>query len=498
MNNNFTNPYQSGINTSATVLEYHDTGGQYANIRFDVSPNFDLKIKNSFSFKLYVPSSGITGNQTNQVSLKLQNNTLGEPWSTQTEIIKPIVLDQWQEVSFNFENDAYINFEPNSPAPVNRSDLNRVLIQINGENNTDAVLAYIDDFLYFDNAPTDPDPDYNKLVWSDEFDGDGAVDDSKWFHQTKLIAGDSWANNEQQHYTNREENSYVSDGTLKIVAKGETYTDQNVKKEYTSARLNSKYAFKYGRVEVRAKLPSIAGSWPAIWLLGKNINEDGGYWDNQGFGEVSWPFCGEIDIMEPNIEKTQILATWHWDSGSGYQYNSRSIPTSNNDTSQNFHVYSLVWTPNNMKIYMDDILINTLSTFPPFEQEFYFLLNVAMGGNLGGPIQPGFTQDMMEIDYIRVYQESPLSTLDFKKDSNIDIYPIPVDDVLTISLKKFNQQKGTLQVSDISGRLISNQEFTVLDTNEIKYSTTSLNKGVYFVTLSFKNGDSHAVKFVKK
>ena len=107
--------------------------------------------------------------------------------------------------------------------------------------------------------------------------GPQAIDADKWFHQTRLPDGNAWFNGEVQHYTDRLDNSYVSDGTLKIVAKKETFTDQNRTKQYTSARLNSKYAFTYGRVEVRAKLPEGAGTWPAIWMLGKNINENGGY-----------------------------------------------------------------------------------------------------------------------------------------------------------------------------------------------------------------------------
>ena len=132
------------------------------------------------------------------------------------------------------------------------------------------------------------------LVWNDEFDGNGAIDSTKWFHQTQLPNGYSWYNNELQHYTDRIENSYVSNGTLKIVAKEETYSDQGQTKEYTSARLNSKYAFTYGRVEVRAILPEGVGTWPAIWMLGQNINEVGAYWQTQGYGTTSWPDCGEV------------------------------------------------------------------------------------------------------------------------------------------------------------------------------------------------------------
>ena len=119
----------------------------------------------------------------------------------------------------------------------------------------------------------------NVLLWSDEFDTDGAIDDGKWFHQTQIPAGGSWYNSEVQHYTNRIDNSYVSNGVLSIVAKKEDFTDQGYNKQYTSARLNSKYAFQYGRVEVRAKLPIGVGTWPAIWMLGKNITEARGVLD---------------------------------------------------------------------------------------------------------------------------------------------------------------------------------------------------------------------------
>ena len=148
MDNNFSNPYQTGINTSATVLEYDDTGGQYANVRFDVTPNFDMVAKSKFTLKIYVESSSISGSQPNQISLKLQDGTAGEPWTTQTEVIKPLVLDQWQEITFDFVNDAYINWSTITTAPVDRTDLNRVVLQLNSENNTDTVKAYIDDINY--------------------------------------------------------------------------------------------------------------------------------------------------------------------------------------------------------------------------------------------------------------------------------------------------------------------------------------------------------------
>lgn len=151
VNTNLANPYQEGINTSSNVLVYHDTGGQYANAFFDIHGNFQLSASAEFSFKIYVPSSGLTGSQTNQVSLKLQNNKLDQPWSTQATITKPIQLDQWQTVTFNFASDNYVNTNLFSKPPVQRIDFNQVVIQVNGENNNDHVKAYIDDFSYSNN-----------------------------------------------------------------------------------------------------------------------------------------------------------------------------------------------------------------------------------------------------------------------------------------------------------------------------------------------------------
>lgn len=265
----YTNPFPQGKNTTATVLRYHDTGGQYANIRFDAEENFELTASSTFSFQIYVPSNGLTGNQPNQISLKLQNNTLGEPWTTQTEIIKPLELDQWQTVTFNFVSDPFINLDPSSLLPIQRTDLNHVLLQVNGENNNDEVIPYIDDFFY--DGTDIPSPNYNRLVWADEFDTDGPINSDKWFPQTQLPAGGSWYNGEIQHYTDRIENTEVIDGVLHLTARNETFTNQGVTKQHTSARLNSKFAFTYGRVEVRAKLPT-------------------------GFGTTGWPACGSTLI----------------------------------------------------------------------------------------------------------------------------------------------------------------------------------------------------------
>ena len=230
------------------------------------------------------------------------------------------------------------------------------------------------------------------------------VDESKWFHQTVLPNGNSWHNQEQQHYTNRIDNAYVSDGLLKIKAKKESFKDQGVVKQYTSARLNSKFAFTYGRVEVRAKLPKGHGTWPAIWMLSKNISEAGAYFETLGFGNQPWPDCGEIDILE-HWGKTQNHAqsAVHTRSSFGNTINlgGQRVPT----ISSEFHIYTLDWTAEKLVFSVDgkqhytyNPTIKNQATWP-FDTPQYVLLNFA----IEKVIDADFTQATFDIDYVRIY-----------------------------------------------------------------------------------------------
>ncbi|VXB98969.1 Laminarinase [Flavobacterium sp. 9AF] len=229
--------------------------------------------------------------------------------------------------------------------------------------------------------------DYTNLVWSDEFNTDGAPDSNKWGYD--LGAG-GWGNQEAQTYTNSATNAVVSGGNLVITA---------IKSgsDYTSARLKSenKFEFTYGKVEVRAKLPVGGGTWPAIWMLGANYDQNG----------FSWPACGEIDIMEhkgnqPNV----IYGTLHYPGNSGGNANGNSTTISN--VSSEFHVYKTIWSPSSIQIFVDDVLFHSVpnNNSIPFNHDFFLILNVAMGGTFGGPIDSSFTQSSMEVDYVRVYQ----------------------------------------------------------------------------------------------
>lgn len=233
------------------------------------------------------------------------------------------------------------------------------------------------------------DPDYTNMVWSDEFNVDGAPDPTKWSYN--LGAG-GWGNSELQHYTDRPDNAVVQGGVLKIIAKAENFSGSN----YTSARLvtENKFEFKYGKVEVRAKLPSGGGTWPAIWALGEN------------YATNIWPACGEIDIMEhKGNSPNTIHGTLHYPGRSGGNADTGTTTASN--VSSEFHVYKVIWSPTSIKFYIDDqpayhSFVNSAST--PFNSDFFLILNVAMGGTFGGTVDPAFTQSAMEVDYVRVYQ----------------------------------------------------------------------------------------------
>lgn len=497
LNTAFANPHQQGINTSATVLRYHDQGGQYANVRFDIPGNFDLSTQQTFSLKIYVPSSGLTGMAPNQVSLKLQNGVLTTPWTSQCEIIKPLQLDQWQTVTFNFASDPYINYNQNSPPPIQRADFNRVIIQVNGENNNFQVVAFIDDFL-FNGTPPTPSP-YTQLVWADEFNGNGAIDTSKWFHQTQLPAGGSWFNGEIQHYTNRTDNSFVANGNLHIVAKRENFTAQGRTKTHTSARLNSKFAFTNGRVEVRAKLPTGVGTWPAIWTLGKNINEAGAYWQTLGFGTTSWPACGEIDIMEHwGDNQNFVQSAMHTPSSSGNTVNKggQIIPTA----STAFHVYELEWSPEKMVFSVDGRVhytynppVKNASTWP-FNTDQYLILNIA----IQPIILPSFTQSSMEIDYVRVYQlPNTTSLTELPGSTQLRVYPNPANEQLTIELPEQASQKLRLRLFNAQGQLLREEERTPSGDALQLHELGSLSAGLYLLQLE-ADGRRYFARFVKE
>ncbi|HVI47069.1 MAG TPA: family 16 glycosylhydrolase [Chitinophaga sp.] len=229
-----------------------------------------------------------------------------------------------------------------------------------------------------------------KLYWSDEFSVNGQPDASKWGYDTGT-GNNGWGNAEAQYYTNRPENVMVADGKLKITAIRENYNGS----AYTSTRLltKDKFDFKYGRIEVSAKLPTGGGTWPAIWMLGSNISSAG------------WPASGEIDIMEhKGNEPGKIYGTLHYPGHSGAGGEGSQVMIK--DVSTTFHKYVAEWSPADIRFYVDGRLYYTFSnnSSTPFNQSFFVLLNFAMGGYFGGSIDPTFTSSTFEVDYVRVYK----------------------------------------------------------------------------------------------
>jgi beta-glucanase (GH16 family) len=234
--------------------------------------------------------------------------------------------------------------------------------------------------------------DNTTLVWADEFD-DAEICQDNWVFETIPPNNGSWWNNEQQHYTDRLQNASVVNGVLRITAKRENYRD----KSYTSARMTTQdlYEFTYGKVEVRAKLPQGQGTWPAIWMLGSNIDA------------IGWPECGEIDIMEHgDMAPGLISSTVHRAGPNGEDNYSRGETTIKNEASE-FHIYEMNWTATEIVFSVDGEEHHSFAVTPdmPFHQNFYMILNVAMGGDfVGNEIDSSFKSSSMEIDYVRVYR----------------------------------------------------------------------------------------------
>lgn len=236
-----------------------------------------------------------------------------------------------------------------------------------------------------------------KLVWQDEFNTGTRPDTSKWRYD--IGNGDGgWGNNEFEYYTKDASNARIENGKLIIEAKKENKEGRN----YTSARIltQGKASWTFGQFEIRAKLPKGMGTWPAIWMLGENINK------------VGWPACGEIDIME-EVWKDPNVINWsahskmlNWPKGT-QKTNKQLI----NGVTEGFHIYKLNWTKDYLKFYVDDKLYYTVENdgrgndYYPFIAPQFLILNLAIGGNMAGAkIDDSVFPVKMEVDYVRVYQ----------------------------------------------------------------------------------------------
>lgn len=240
---------------------------------------------------------------------------------------------------------------------------------------------------------------FPSLVWSDEFNGT-ALDGSAWTFET----GDGcpnlcgWGNNELEYYTDRAENLFFRDGAMVIEARRESMGTRN----YTSAKIVSrgKKVIRYGRLEIRAKLPAGKGIWPAFWLLPQQ-NVFGG-----------WPRSGEIDMMEYlGHETNKVYGTVHYGPGPGSTQISRNYVLPSGTFSSDFHVFALEWEADEIRWYVDGNLFSTVnkSAFGtlnyPFNEDFFIIINLAVGGNWpGNPDATTVFPQQLVVDYVRLYQ----------------------------------------------------------------------------------------------
>lgn len=234
-----------------------------------------------------------------------------------------------------------------------------------------------------------------QLVFEEHFDGEGEPNPDIWNHQV----GEKWANNESQCYVNDRTHSYIKDSKLHIVA---TYEDIPMC-PYKSARLNTseKKEFMYGKFVVRAKMPKGRGSWPAIWFLGTRKNQE------------RWPRCGEIDLLEYAGNRMHMVScaihTEAYNHKINTQVNKRTMLETASDE---FHTYTLDWSEDTLIFYVDEQEVlrvqkklgDTISEWP-FDQPFYIIINLAVGGWYGGSIVSEDLPYHLEVDYIKVYQE---------------------------------------------------------------------------------------------
>ena len=282
----------------------------------------------------------------------------------------------------------------------------RYQIVFYGDANYSGGAVFVDD-LNLTQVSGTPYGNMN-IVWSDEFSSN-AINSSVWTYET---GAGGWGNNELEYYTSRTNNAYTSGGYLHIAAKKESYGGSS----YTSARMKTQglFSFKYGRLEWRAQLPQGVGFWPALWLLGTNI------------ATISWPNCGEIDVVENNGSNPLVeQGSLHSGSDETGYYN-----FIDGTSVTNFHTYTLDWTTNAFLYYVDGHLYetqtgwgtSTTNSYPfPFNQPFFILMNVAVGGSyLGNPgtntINAGTTfPGEMVVDYVRLYVPTDPLQITLKK-----------------------------------------------------------------------------------
>lgn len=343
------------------------------------------------------------------------------------------------------------------------------------------------------------------LVWSDEFNTDGKPDPKNWKFEKGFVR-----NEELQWY--QSDNANCRDGLLIIEGKQEQVVNPNYLEGSTDWKKNRQYAnytsssiisqglqqFQYGRFEIRARIDTTMGSWPAIWTKGIT---------------GKWPFCGEIDIMEfyrdyvGSVRKKPILlanvawghATYSWGAWDTQKVALTHFTSKDPDWCEKFHVWRMDWTKDSINLYLDDELLNTTlvektknpegyAPQEPHRQKHFILLNLAIGANGGNPVASDYPIKY-EVDYIRVYQPAPTAV-----QSNIEkttrIFPNPVKDFIFV---ESDNEVKSISIYDLTGQIVvQNNNMT-----QNKIDLTALNEGFYIAKIKFRDGVFLSKKFLK-
>jgi len=384
--NYYPNHYQAGSFEKSTTC-FYDGDYNFALVNGKIEYKQDNK-GNTFFNKSYKSVGGGTNGGDDQCFPYSTVGTKIVALSPSTSVVSqnPNAAKQTTGTVMNFSDEGFMGFYAGATQyEIMSITENRMVVRFVQGN--DAKLAW---YLTFTTTLPGSDvdtTDYTTLAWSDEFNTDGAPDPAKWAYD--LGAG-GWGNGEQQYYTSLSKNIVVQGGNLKITAIKESSNGSN----YTSSRIKTQglYDFKYGKVEMRAKMPTGAGTWPAFWSLGA--------------GAGTWPAIGEIDFVEwVGSKPLQTQSALHYPGSSGGNAAVKTTAIAN--ASSEFHIYKTIWSPKTIRFFVDGTLYFTFDnsdTTLPFHKNFFMILNVAMGGSLGGAIDPAFTQSSMEVDYVKVFQ----------------------------------------------------------------------------------------------
>ena len=461
------------LDASNQVGEFRNQGGDPWEGGFiDPNSSMDIDVYPNYTMRFYSPDA----NQ-HTVTLKLENGS-----NPNEERSQSVTSMGWNSLSFDFTAAA--------------GNYGRLTLFVDGGSASTGTFLF-DDIHNGSSDSVALDTIYTQLVWADEFDYFGPVKPDNWFSETVPPQNGNWFNGEVQHYTDRTDNAVSANGMLTITAKKETYDFQGNVKNYTSARLNSMFSFTYGRVDVLAKLPEGDGTWPAIWMLGNSIG------NSQYPATNPWPYCGEIDIMEhwgnnPNV----IHGSLHTGSSSGATVNTGSMLAS--DVSNEFHLYSMNWSPNEISFLVDSELYYTYNPSVknpdtwPFDDPQFILLNIAMGG-VGGNIDPNTTESSMVIDYVRVYQGPGADTTvkvsvydQLEEETQFRISPNPNQGDFELA---FEDIEGSLQLSilNVKGQVLERREITQKDKQRF---SLDLPAGVYFIEATDEIGKAYKERLV--